>query len=196
MKSLSCKTARTVALAALALIAGAAQAHTGHGSSSLYEGLVHPLGLDHLLVMLAVGIWSVAALPSRQRWLGPVSFVGAMVLAAMLGAAGITLPFVEHAVALSLAVLAAMLVLGQRLGTAQGLAMVALAALFHGLAHGAELPNGAMFAGYAAGFVTTTAALHLAGVGAALALRQAGARIWQLVGAILGAASLALLSQI
>jgi urease accessory protein len=53
-----------------------------------------------------------------------------------------------------------------------------------------------MFAGYAAGFVTTTAALHLAGVGAALALRQAGARIWQLVGAILGAASLALLSQI
>ena len=196
MKLLSYKSFRIAASAGLALVAGAASAHTGHGTSSLYDGLVHPFGLDHLLVMVAVGIWSVAALPAQRRWLGPVTFVGTMVLAAILGAAGLALPFTEHAIALSLAVLSAMLVAGQRLGTASGLALVSLAATFHGLAHGAELPIGGLFAGYAAGFVVTTAALHLAGVGVGVALRQAGTWVWRVLGAVLGAASLVLLSQV
>jgi urease accessory protein len=196
MKLLSHKTVRSAGLGALTLLAGAAQAHTGHDTSSMLAGLVHPFGLDHLLVMVAVGMWSVAALPAQRRWLGPLTFVGAMVLAAGLGALGVTLPFTEHAVALSLAVLGAMLVAGQRLGCVSGLALVALAATFHGLAHGAELPSGGLFAGYAIGFVATTAALHMAGVGVGVALRHTSAWVWRVLGAALGATSLMLLSQV
>ena len=186
---------KSIALLLGLLAAGAASAHTGHGTHSLMEGLSHPMGWDHLLAMVAVGVWSVAALPAQRRWLGPVTFVGSMLVAAVLGAAGVTLPFTEHAVSLTVAVLGVMLVAGSSLGSTTGLALVAAAALFHGLAHGAELPTGGVFAGYALGFVLTTSALHVAGVGLGVALRQTGTWARRALGAALGAASMVLLSQ-
>ena len=81
---------RLAAAALLMGLAGAAQAHTGHGTHSLMEGLAHPFGLDHLLAMLAVGVWSVSALPQGKAWWGPATFLLALVASAALGAAGVT----------------------------------------------------------------------------------------------------------
>ncbi len=178
------------------LAAGTASAHTGHGTHSLTEGLVHPLGWDHLLAMVAVGAWSVAALPAGQRWQGPLAFVGSMVLAAALGASGVSLPLTEQAIALSVALMGAMLIAGRQLPQRAGLAVLALAALFHGLAHGAEVPAGGAFASYAAGFVLTTALLHAAGLGVGSLLNRAGVWAWRVLGAALGVVGLGLLTSI
>jgi urease accessory protein len=149
-----------------------ANAHTGHGTQSLMEGLAHPFGADHLLAMLAVGIWSVSALPVRQAWQGPATFMLALVVSAVLGASGVTVPFLEHAIALSVTLFGAMLILATKpMPKAFGLGLVAMAAGLHGLAHGAETPATG-FAGYAAGFLLTTAALHLGGVGIGLGIRR------------------------
>lgn len=136
------------------------------------EGLAHPFGADHLLAMLAVGVWSVSALPARQAWQGPATFLLALVASAMLGASGVTLPYLEHAVALSVVLFGAMLIVAAKpLPKALGLGLIAAAASLHGLAHGAETPATG-FAGYAAGFLLTTAALHLGGVGMGLSIRR------------------------
>jgi urease accessory protein len=160
------------ATALLATLATAAQAHTGHGTHSLMEGLVHPFGTDHLLAMLAVGVWSVSALPQGKAWWGPAAFLAALTTSAALGAAGLSVPYLEHAIALSVVLFGLMLVAAQRrLPAALGLGLVAAAASLHGLAHGAETPATG-FAGYAVGFLLTTTALHLGGVGAGLAIRR------------------------
>ncbi len=187
---------RGAAALALALAAGTAAAHTGHGTESLYEGLAHPLGLDHLLAMVAVGVWSAAAFEGAGRWLAPLTFLGAMTAAALLAMAGVTLPFVEHGIALSVAMFGAMLAFPRRVPALPGLALVAAAAALHGMAHGAELPAGASAAGYALGFLATTAALHAGGVGLGTLLRNRGARLWQAGGALLGVTGLALLARV
>ncbi len=148
-----------------------AQAHTGHGTHSLMEGLVHPFGMDHLLAMVAVGIWSMSTLPTRLVWQGPTSFLLALLTSATLGAMGFSLPFLEHAIALSVVLFGAMLVLRQSLPRPIGLGLIAAAASLHGLAHGVEAPESG-FTGYAFGFVLTTAALHLGGLGAGLGIRR------------------------
>ena len=166
------QVAKTLFTAALATTALAAQAHTGHGTSSLMEGLVHPFGLDHLLAMLAVGVWSVATLPRDKAWQGPATFLLALVISAAVGMTGLSVPYLEHAVALSVVLFGLMLIAATRpLPSAIGLALVALAASLHGLAHGSETPASG-FAGYAAGFLVTTAALHLSGVGIGLSIRR------------------------
>ncbi|NDY89814.1 HupE/UreJ family protein [Ideonella livida] len=180
-------------LAALLGAAASASAHTGHGTHSLFEGLAHPLGLDHLLAMVAVGVWSAAALQGARRWLGPAAFLAAMTLGAAAGAAGLGLPGTEGAIALSVAALGALLLAGARLPTAAGLGVVAVAATFHGLAHGAELPAGGTFAAYALGFGVTTTALHVAGLGLGRALRQAQAWVWRTAAGALTAVGLLLL---
>jgi len=151
--------------AALALGTLAAQAHTGHGTSSLMEGLAHPLGLDHLLAMVAVGVWSVTALPKNKAWQGPACFLLALIVSATLGMLGVTLPYLEHGVSLSVVLFGLMLIVANRpLPAGMGLGLIALASSLHGLAHGAETPESG-FAGYAVGFLLTTAALHIGGVG-------------------------------
>lgn len=166
-------TIRRLAVAAgMVTLAGAAQAHTGHGTHSLMEGLLHPFGLDHLLAMVAVGVWSISALPQRKAWMGPAAFMAALSLGAALGATGFTVPFLEQAIALSVVLFGLMLVAARQAAPAAlGLGMVAASAALHGLAHGAEAPA-AGYAGYAIGFLMTTAALHLAGVGMGLAVRR------------------------
>jgi len=191
---------RAAAAALLAGLAGAAQAHPGHGATSLMEGLSHPFGLDHLLAMVAVGVWSVSALPQGKAWQGPATFLLALVASAALGAAGVSPPFLEQGVALSVVLFGAMLVLARRpVSTSLGLGLVAAAASLHGLAHGAETPASG-FAGYAAGFLLTTAALHTGGVFAGLGIRRALSERsgWALggLGALLGAAGLVLFGQL
>jgi urease accessory protein len=178
----------------------AAQAHTGHGTTSLMEGLVHPFGLDHLLAMLAVGVWSVSALPASKAWQGPATFLLALVASAALGAAGVSLPFLEHGVSLSVALFGAMLILAtQPVPPAIGLGLIAAAASLHGLAHGAETPETG-FASYATGFLLATTALHLGGVGIGLAIKQLFAERRGMalggLGAALGGAGLYLFAQL
>lgn len=200
MTILSRNWLRSTSLALLALAAGAAQAHTGHGTSSLFEGLAHPLGLDHLLAMVAVGVWSVGALPAGKTWWGPATFLLALLLGAAGGAAGFTPPYLEQAIALSVLLFGLLLALaGRAVPLAPGLALVALAASLHGLAHGAEAPATGL-AGYAVGFLLSTAVLHLGGVAAGLAIRRGLSQHKQWVtgglGAVFSGAGLYLLQQL
>ena len=200
MRFISFKSVRYVGAAALALAAGAAQAHTGHGTSGVAEGLAHPLGADHLLAMLAVGLWSVSALPANKAWWGPATFMAALMVSAGLGAMGISLPFLEHIISVSVVLFGAMLVMARvKMPVGAGLALVAMAASLHGLAHGAETPNTG-FAGYAVGFLLTTAALHAAGVVAGLGIRRYMASqtnwIMAALGTLLGGAGVVLFSQL
>ena len=191
---------RITAAALLAGLAGAAQAHTGHGTHSLMEGLVHPFGADHLLAMLAVGVWSVSALPAHKAWQGPATFLLALVVSAALGTLGVTLPYLEHGVSLSVVLFGLMLIVATRpMPPAIGLVLIALASSLHGLAHGSETPETG-FAGYAVGFLLATAALHIGGVGIGLAIkrwlgRRSGVALGGL-GAALSAAGVYLFSQL
>ena len=186
-------------IAACALSTGAS-AHTGHGTTSLMEGLAHTFGPDHLLAMMAVGIWSVSALPANKAWQGPATFMLALVLSAVLGASGVTIPFLEHAIALSVSLFGLMLLVAAKpMPKAFGLGLIAVAASLHGLAHGAETPETG-FAGYAAGFLLTTAVLHLGGVGIGLSIRRwLAARttpVLTTLGSMLGFAGVYLFSQL
>lgn len=189
-----------IAATLLAGVAGAAQAHTGHGTSSLFEGLVHPLGADHLLAMVAVGVWSVSALPANKAWQGPAAFLLALIASATLGMLGFTVPYLEHGVSLSVVMFGAMLLLARRrMAPAIGLGLIAAAASLHGLAHGSETPESG-FAGYAVGFLFTTALLHVGGVGMGLAIKRwLGERSGVVLGglgALLSAAGLYLFGQL
>ncbi len=191
---------RLAAAALLAGLTGAAQAHTGHGVATLSQGLAHPFGLDHLLAMVAVGVWSAAALPQRKAWMGPATFLAALTGAAVLGAQGLVLPFGEQAIALSVALFGLLLVASrQQLPMGAGLALVAVSASLHGLAHGAEAPA-AGFATYAIGFMLTTAVMHISGMGIGLAVRRwLGERRQTAMAALgggLGAAGLYLFGQL
>jgi len=154
-----------VASSVLLAMAGAAEAHTGVGSTSAFAaGFAHPLGgFDHLLAMVAIGIWAGLA-GGRALWVWPASFVGAMVIGGALGMAGVPMPFVEQGIVGSVIVigLAAALVLNP--GLATGAAIAALAGLFHGHAHGTEVPADASGLAYAAGFAIATALLHAIGI--------------------------------
>ncbi len=191
---------RLTAAVLLAGLAGAAQAHTGHGTHSFMEGLVHPFGPDHLLAMVAVGVWSVSTLPQGKAWQGPATFLLALIVSAGLGAMGVTLPFLEQGVSLSVVLFGAMLLLAQKpMPPVIGLGLIAAASSLHGLAHGSETPETG-FAGYAVGFLITTAVLHASGVGIGLAIRRwlaarSGLALGGL-GAALGAAGVYLFGQL
>lgn len=197
-KNMKMKKATTLrALGAVAALAatGAAQAHTGHGTDSLFAGLAHPLGLDHLLAMVGVGTWSAVALPAGRRVAGPATFLAALLAGAVAGAAGLALPLTETAIAASVLLFGLMLAFARQVPVGAGLALTAAAALMHGLAHGAELPAGGLFAGYAAGFVVTTALLHAAGLGLGRAMADLQVRVWQALGGAVGLTGLVLLAR-
>lgn len=164
------KFARSTGLSAAALfIATTAQAHPGHDGDhgltwDFTGGALHPLGgLDHILAMVAVGIWA-AQLGGRARWAVPAAFMAAMSAGAALGAGGMTFGGIEQAIAASVLALGLLVVTATRLPLVAGMAVAAAFAIFHGVAHGAEMPANAGGLGYGAGFIAATATLHLGGV--------------------------------
>ena len=160
-------------LFAYALILPVAEAHTfGAQGAGLAAGLAHPfLGLDHLLAMIAVGIWA-GQLGGRAVWFVPLTFVSVMSAAAALGSFGITLPMVEPAIACSVLVLGLLIAGSVRLPAIASVGIVGLFAVFHGYAHGLELPQAASPILYGFGFVLATSLLHGLGIGFARSSRQ------------------------
>ena len=150
--------------AATALLASPALAHSGQGASGLYAGIMHPLtGLDHVVAMVAVGLWG-GILGRPALWQLPVAFPVFMAIAGAFGVAGLPLPGVEVGIALSGIVLGAMVLFAVQVPVWTAMTLVAVFALFHGHAHGAELPAAADPMAYALGFVLTTGMLHLSGI--------------------------------
>jgi urease accessory protein len=184
------KHSHTLALAALCLFAGTASAHTGeHTASGFASGLAHPLlGLDHLLAMIAVGLWA-AQQGGRTLWAVPTAFVGAMLMGGGLAGLGWGLPHVETAIALSVLVLGVLITTRRQWAVAAGMAIAAGFALFHGYAHGLEMPQAASPLGYALGFVLATVCLHGMGIAGSLI----GRRATQLAGAGIVVSGLALI---
>jgi urease accessory protein len=152
---------------ALALL-GAATAH-GHilrgEATGFVTGFVHPIsGLDHVLAMVAVGLWG-AQLGAPAIWVLPVAFPLVMALGGMLGFIGVPLPGIEFGIAASAVMLGAVVMFEFRPKLIVAAALVAFFAIFHGYAHGTELPAGQSALLYSMGFVIATGCLHAVGIG-------------------------------
>jgi len=185
------KHSRTFVLIGLCLFAGTASAHTGnHLASGFAGGLAHPfLGLDHLLAMIAVGLWA-AQQGGRALWAVPAAFVGTMLLGGVLGMSSMALPHVETGVAASVLLLGLLIATRRQWSVPAGMAIAAVFAVFHGYAHGLEMPQAASPALYGLGFVLATACLHAVGIGGSLLGRYA----MQAAGVGIAASGLAMLA--
>jgi hydrogenase/urease accessory protein HupE len=178
---------RLAALLTVLLVASPAWAHAQQGQAAGFvSGVGHPVsGLDHVLAMIAVGLWG-AQLGAPAVWLLPVTFPMVMAIGGFLGLVGVPLPGVEIGVALSAVLLGLMVAREARPPLAAAAAMVGFFAIFHGHAHGTELPQGQSGLLYSVGFVIATGCLHAIGIGIGLihrwswgrrALRVAGAAV-------------------
>ncbi|WP_291547009.1 HupE/UreJ family protein [Bosea sp. (in: a-proteobacteria)] len=180
---------------AASLVAGSAFAHTGVGAvHGFTAGFSHPLfGLDHLTAMVAVGLWA-GLVGGKARFAYPAAFVATMVAAGLWGMSGGTLPGVEIGIGVSVVALGLAIAFNIAPPVAIGTAVCALFAIFHGYAHGAELPENAGALSYAAGFVLATAALH--GLGLVLATQIAGRapRLARFAGGAMAVAGIAFLA--
>ena len=145
---------------------GIALAHTGVGETTGFmHGLSHPVGgIDHLLAMIAVGLWA-AQVGRLALWVVPCTFVGVMVLGGILGFSGVPVPFIEQGILLSVLILGILIAGAFKLSLIYSALIVAFFAIFHGYAHGAEMPVEITAASYTVGFALATAILHLAGIG-------------------------------
>lgn len=164
---------RNIALAVpLLLIAGPAIAHPGHEVTGFAAGMLHPMtGMDHLLAMVAVGLWAGLA-GNRPVWCWPAAFVVAMLAGGMIGMSGIALPAVESVIIASVIILGIATATGLKLQMGLGAALIAGFGLAHGYAHGIEIPSGMSGFEFAAGFALATALLHGGGLGFALFARR------------------------
>ncbi len=180
---------RIAAALFLLLVPTAASAHVGVGDTSgIARGFLHPIGgFDHVLTMVAVGLFA-AHLGGRAVWFVPLTFVVVMTSAGALGVAGVMVPFVESGIALSVIVLGLAIAFQLNVPTAAAMALVGFFAIFHGHAHGAEMPEGISSYAYGVGFVCATAILHAIGVGLGLAIRSAGRPYWRRIAQVGGGA--------
>jgi urease accessory protein len=178
-----------LALAILAFSPTLAMAHTGAGDTmGFLHGFAHPLGgLDHVLAMLAVGILA-AVLGGRALWLIPLSFLSVMLLGFALGLLQVELPLVELGIALSSVAIGLAAMTRHPLPLSAAMTLVAVFAVFHGHAHGAEMPATTEGLGYAAGFLSATALLHLAGLAGIIGMVRLTGRHARLVSRIAGGA--------
>jgi urease accessory protein len=188
-----------IALMAMTLAASSASAHTGTMTAGGFPaGFLHPIGgLDHVLAMVTVGLLAFHV-GGRATWLVPSSFISMMVVGGALGAAAIALPLVEFGIVLSIVVLGAMLATGRSMGTMLAVLIVGVFAVFHGHAHGAEMPAAASAAAYGFGFLVATVLLHgaglLAGYGLARLGSVSGTRLMRMTGAAASCAGLLIFS--
>ena len=158
----------------LFVVSGVAFAHPGVHVTRFVDGMSHPLsGFDHMLAMFAVGVWA-AQLGGRAIWTVPTSFVAMMALAGWIGTTETPLPMVESSIATSVLVLGLLIAFLIRTSPLLGAGLVALFAVFHGYAHGMEMPGNALWP-YGFGFVLATALLHGVGILAGLSLRNRAA---------------------
>lgn len=187
-----------IAAALMCFLPGAAFAHTGVGDTTGFvHGFSHPVsGIDHILAMVAVGIFAYQ-LGGRALWLVPGTFVLVMALGGALGMAGVAVPYIEVGIALSVVALGAIIAFGVKAPVAVVMAIVGVFAIFHGHAHGAEMPADASGAEYAAGFMLGTALLHVAGLALGFLIGRIGEargpNIVRAAGAATSMAGLALL---
>ena len=189
------------AAAAVALLPTAALAHTGHGEAhGFVHGFSHPLGgLDHVLAMVTVGIFAWQ-LGGRALWLLPATFVTVMAVGGTSAMAGVPAPFVELGIAASVIVLGAIVALSVKAPVAIAMGIVGAFALFHGHAHGTEMPLDTSGFGYATGFMLATALLHAAGIAAGFLIGRVadgyGRLAYRAAGSAVALAGVAILVQV
>lgn len=154
-----------------------ALAHTGDVVGGFMGGLAHPVtGLDHVAAMVAVGLWG-AFLGMPAVYLLPVIFPLVMAMGGVLGILGVPLPGIEVGIAASAVLLGLAVVFAAKPPLWIAAVLVGVFAIFHGYAHGAELPSGADALSYSIGFVMATGALHLAGIAVGLLARWPAGRV-------------------
>jgi urease accessory protein len=180
-------------LALIALMPAVVHAHAGHdfGAHHFQSGLAHPFtGLDHILAMLAVGMWTVQ-LGGRARWAVPVGFLAMMAAGAMLAMSHLALPLVESTILASVLIMGLLLLFALRLPIAPAVALAGVFALCHGYAHAAE---GAATGAYMGGFLLASAALLTAGaaLGSLLTMTLQQPRWLRAAGGAIAAAGLVL----
>lgn len=165
----------------------AALAHTGHGDTSGFlHGFMHPVGgIDHILAMVAVGVFAYV-LGVKALWLVPLSFVLMMAVGFLLGVGKVDVPFVELGIALSSIVIGGAAAWGRPMPVAAAMSLVGVFAIFHGHAHGAEMPVDASGLEYAAGFIVATALLHAAGIAAAMGVAKLVGKYGKVVAQVAG----------
>lgn len=169
---------RLLATVVLALSATPALAHVGVGDTTGFaHGFSHPIsGIDHVLAMVAVGVFA-AHLGGRALWLVPATFMAMMAAGGAAGMAGSELPFVEIGIGLSVVVLGLVVAFGLNLPLTAAMGLVGLFAIFHGHAHGAEMPDTSSNFEYGVGFVLATGLLHAVGIVLSLGLSRLDGRI-------------------
>ncbi|MEZ5890247.1 MAG: HupE/UreJ family protein [Xanthobacteraceae bacterium] len=193
------KRAISILAAASVLTPVAALAHTGAGHAhGVVHGLMHPIsGLDHVLAMVAVGMLA-AMLGGRAIWLVPASFVALAAVGGVLGMQGVPVPFVEFGISASVVLLGLAIALQAKLPLGWTAGLVGLFGLYHGFAHGAEMPADASGLAYGVGFLAATAMLHIAGIGLGLGIAQlaksSATRFAQAGGTAIALAGVALLA--
>jgi len=173
----------------LLVTATAASAHAGHDTGSGFaSGLLHPmLGLDHLLAMAAIGFWSVRQ-SNTMKQITPLFVIGGMILGAGLAWGGLSLPGVETGISLSVILAGILIAAMVKLPTAVGGSLVAAFMVFHGFAHGAEMPAGATLVAYLVGFSIATLALTFIGRGLGAVMLKADSRVGRSLGSVVAAA--------
>ena len=172
-----------ITLTALAF-SSMAYAHPGHMNNAM-AGLVHPfLGIDHLLAMVAVGVWA-SQLGGRARWMLPASFVAIMGLSGSIGIAGVALPMVESGIATSVLLLGLLIAFSVKMKPALGAGLIGLFAVFHGYAHGVEMPGLSTPWQYGIGFMLATAVLHGIGLLLGSGMHHQRALWFRAIGALL-----------
>jgi urease accessory protein len=162
-----------LALGLLLVLPGLASAHILPGTShGMRDGFLHPLtGLDHLLAMFAVGLWA-AQHRGRAVWMIPLTFVSVMVLGGIMGVSGASVPGAELGIAASLLVLGGLIATTTRFRPSLSMLVVGFFALFHGYAHGHEMPAVVSAISFSIGFVLATLLLHGLGMAAGLYLQK------------------------
>lgn len=186
-------TPRRLLVAAILVIPLVAFAHPGHEEPTFPLGIRHPfIGVDHLLAMLAVGLWA-AQLGGRARFVLPAALVGGMALGGALQSLGVMLPQVEGAIVATVLVLGCAVALVKSLWTPTAAALVALSGCFHGFAHATEIPAGGSLVAFGAGVLVATAALLGGGLALGAAAQRAKKSNWvRIAGGVIAGAGVAL----
>jgi urease accessory protein len=194
-----CASRTLPALVLLLVLPASAFAHTAGGGdgAGFLTGFLHPLGgLDHILAMLAVGMWG-AQLGNPAIWLLPVAFPQVMALGGVAGILGLPLAGIEVGVTVSVIVLGSMIALDRRPPLWVALLLVSFFAVFHGYAHGVELPGKTGAVAYSAGFVTATGLIHLTGIGIGFVVKLPhGVKMLRAAGSAIAAAGVFLAGQL